>query len=323
MCRPITEPDAAPDADDRFETLGPDLLEQVVWACAWRFPVALVCRATCDAARAGGPLRTTPRDVASSIQSLKWARRLGCPWDNMKMAIAAAANNCIEVLARSPRPKNYRDFRVCRAAAGAGAFETLEWAVANGWQVDVVVLEHARACGAARAVAVIEGSERADVARPLRFNVVAMPCGGTTSLYALEVLSATDRATSIERFAHVPAEPTYSICISQQADIVSDIRLVGAADGARVSVVFPNNSPLDTTPDMVIAPVALPLVRVSLLVTQERPAACTLLWTAAFLPNDQRALYSRNAFVAGDLVYSEGSAWPIGSSWRPGWKPSW
>jgi len=324
MCRPSTEPAVAPEAQNRFESLGPDLLEEVVRACAWRFPVALACRATRSAARAGGPMRTTPRDVVSSVQTLEWARRLRCPWDDMQIAIAAAANNCPEVLARSPRKKIMgRDYRVCRAAAGARAFRTLELAVESGWPADVVVLEHARACGAAgaRSVAMIERSGVCGVERP-RFDVIATPCGGTTYVHAIEALIATDRASSVACSVQVPAKASFSVCISQHSDIVNNIRLVGAAKGARVSVVFPLNEPLDTTFDMVIATVALP-VRVSVLVTQERPMTCTLEWTAAFLPHDQRVLYSRNAFVAGNLLYTEGSAWPIGPSWRPKWKSFW
>jgi len=297
--------------------LPPDLLEQVVAECAFRLVVALACRAARDAVRAlKQGMRTTPHDVASSPETLEWARRLGCGFDDLKIASAAAARGSTLVLAGLGSMARGR-WDACHAAAGARAFDTLEWMVQNGWLADVVALEHAHACGAHRAAAAME---RAGAQRALAFDRRATPCGGATIVDAFVAITHTGRVASIEQRTQVPAESFVSIELSRGPDAVSDIRLVGAADGARVCVKFSygygsKQESLDVSRDALVVNLGLGGFPAAVHVTQPSPVACTLEWSEWYLTNEDRELFGRSVFVANELLYTGWGAWPIGSRW--------
>jgi len=263
--------------------------------------------------RALGATRTTPHDVVSSPETLEWARRLGCRFDDLEIASAAAARGSTLVLAGLGSMARNR-WDACHAAAGARAFDTLEWMVGNGWMADVVALEHARACGAHSAAAAME---RAGAQRALAFDRRATPCGGTTVMYALITIVHTGRAASIERRTDVPAESFVSIELGRGPDVISDIRLLGAADGARVCVRFSSHKqePLDASGDMLVANLGLGGFGATVEVTQPSPIACTLEWSEWYLTNEDRELFGGSVFVANELLYTGWSVWPIGSRW--------
>lgn len=68
---------------------------------------------------------------ANDMDMLKWARKIGCPWDESTCANAAFHGN-LEILHYARSQGCRWDESTCSAAAGRGHLETLQWAHDNG-----------------------------------------------------------------------------------------------------------------------------------------------------------------------------------------------
>lgn len=68
---------------------------------------------------------------ANDLRMLKWAKRIGCPWDESTCANSAFHGN-IDILKYARSKGCPWDESTCSAAAGRGHLETLKWAHENG-----------------------------------------------------------------------------------------------------------------------------------------------------------------------------------------------
>lgn len=295
-----------------FSRLSLNELEIVVQKVA-PFWAALTCRLFRDAVAVvfSRGVSTTPADVTSSDTRLRLARSLGCPFTDAVLAVGAAGSGCVEVLAQFE--PNQCD-AVCAAAASAGHWTVLAWAVERGWGVNAAILAHADWYGQADVVADIVAR---GVPLPKPFDL-SRPrlCAATTGTEAFATLCDWNVDVSVQAEHRLTAADVAggacSFGLTREYDVTSDFELVGATGRLRVAI---GRLPAeDVTERTVVPQIGMQFVRVTVTVVLDGPAPAefgvrTRQWC---LLSDRRNNLTQTTGRLGRLVFANGLAYRIG-----------